>query len=223
MRVLVVEDDQSIGSALLASLRQDGFAVTWVQDGLAACSEILGGVFEVVLLDLGLPLMAGQDVLHYLRTNLQAQAHAAHVIISSAVEDSEQKVTLLDDGADDYVVKPFSLDEISARVRAVARRVAPLAAQVLTFRGLNLHVGTREVRVGTAVLGLSARDADLLEALLQRPGKVVSKLQLVRAVYGGEANATTNAIEQQVFRLRQKLEQFQVTIKTIRGLGYCLQ
>jgi DNA-binding response OmpR family regulator len=222
MRILLVEDDQSIGSALLASLRQDGFAVTWVQDGLAACSEILGSAFEVVLLDLGLPLMGGQDVLHYMRATLQAQAHSAHVIVSSALDDTNSKIDLLDQGADDYVTKPFSLDEISARVRAVARRVAPHTAQLLSFGMLSFDVASRQATHGTTPVALSARDANLLEALLQRPGKVVGKEQLCRVVFGEDTQVSANAVEQQVFRLRQKLEQFQINIKTIRGLGYCL-
>ena len=214
MRVLLVEDDRMIGESLREALRQQGFAVDWVRDGRAADGVLASERFDAVLLDLGLPQRSGLDVLKTLR----ARGDATPVIVLTARDALSDKVSGLDAGADDYLIKPFELDELLARLRAVARRQAGRASSVLEVADLKLDPATREVsRAGRAVL-LSAREFALLQALLERPGAILSRAQLEDRLYGWGEELESNAISVFVHQLRKKLGDD--LLHTVRGMGY---
>jgi DNA-binding response OmpR family regulator len=214
MRVLLVEDDRMIGESLREALRQQGFAVDWVRDGRAADTVLASERFDTVLLDLGLPQRSGLDVLKALR----ARGDATPVIVLTARDALSDKVSGLDAGADDYLIKPFELDELLARLRAVGRRQAGRTSSVLEVADLKLDPATREVsRAGRAVL-LSAREFALLQALLERPGAILSRAQLEDRLYGWGEELESNAISVFVHQLRKKLGDD--LLHTVRGVGY---
>jgi two-component system response regulator QseB len=222
MRVLLVEDDAMIGTSVRAGLRQDGFAIDWVTDGHAAESALAvrGGpeAYDLVLLDLGLPKKGGLDVLRSLR----ARGHDVPVLIMTARDAVADRVAGLDAGADDYLVKPFDLDELAARVRALHRRRSG-RADVLLRHALGSDVVTldparREVRRNDVPVALSAREFAVLEALLERPGAVLSRAQLEEKVYGWDDEPGSNTIEVYVHGLRKKLGA--ELIRNVRGVGY---
>jgi DNA-binding response OmpR family regulator len=214
MRVLLVEDDRMIGESLREALRQQGFAVDWVRDGRAADTVLASERFDAVLLDLGLPQRGGLDVLKALR----ARGDATPVIVLTARDALSDKVSGLDAGADDYLIKPFELDELLARLRAVGRRQAGRTSSVLEVADLKLDPATREVsRAGRAVL-LSAREFALLQALLERPGAILSRAQLEDRLYGWGEELESNAISVFVHQLRKKLGDD--LLHTVRGVGY---
>jgi DNA-binding response OmpR family regulator len=214
MRILLVEDDRMIGAGLRAALRQAGFAVDWVTDGRAADTSLATEAFDVVLLDLGLPQRDGLDVLRQLR----ARGDETPVIVLTARDALPSRVAGLDAGADDYLVKPFELDELLARMRAVTRRRTGRADPVLESGAVRLDPATRQVwRAGVPVV-LSAREFAVLEALLQRPGAILSRAQLEDRLYGWGDAVESNAISVYVHQLRKKLgDDF---IHTVRGVGY---
>jgi DNA-binding response OmpR family regulator len=214
MRLLLVEDDRMIGDSLRTALRQEGHAVDWVRDGRAADTVLASERFDAVLLDLGLPQRSGLDVLKALRT----RGDATPVIVLTARDALPDKVTGLDAGADDYLVKPFELDELLARLRAVARRQTGRASPTLEVADLRLDPATREVsRAGRAVL-LSAREFALLQALMERPGAILSRAQLEDRLYGWGEELESNAISVFVHQLRRKLGED--LLHTVRGVGY---
>lgn len=216
MRLLLAEDDAMIGTAVRKGLQQEGHTVDWVRDGVAADTALRANAYDLLLLDLGLPRRDGLDVLATLR---QAGA-ALPVIVITARDRIGDRVRGLDLGADDYLVKPFDLDELAARIRSVARRVAGRAQPRLSHGNVTLDPATREVtREGTPV-ALSARELAVLEALLERPQAVLSRAQLEERLYGWDEEVASNAVEVHVHHLRRKLgERF---IHTVRGLGYTL-
>jgi DNA-binding response OmpR family regulator len=214
MRVLLVEDDRMIGESLREALRQQGLAVDWVRDGRAADAALASERFDAVLLDLGLPQRSGLEVLKALR----ARGDATPVIVLTARDALTDKVSGLDAGADDYLVKPFELDELLARLRAVGRRRAGRASSMLEVADLKLDPATREVsRAGRAVL-LSAREFALLQALMERPGAILSRAQLEDRLYGWGEELESNAISVFVHQLRKKLGDD--LLHTVRGVGY---
>jgi DNA-binding response OmpR family regulator len=216
MRLLLVEDDAMIGESLREALRRQGFAADWVRDGQAADAVLSSGErFDAVLLDLGLPRLGGVEVLRALR----ARGDATPVLVLTARDALADKVAGLDAGADDYLVKPFELDELLARLRAVTRRhQGGRASPVLQVADLKLDPATREVtRAGRPVL-LSAREFALLEALLERPGAIVSRAQLEDRLYGWGEELESNAISVYMHQLRKKLGAD--LLHTVRGLGY---
>lgn len=214
MRVLLVEDDEMIGESLREALRSQGFAADWVRDGRAADAALSTERFDAVLLDLGLPQRGGLDVLKALRM----RGDATPVIVVTARDAIADKVSGLDAGADDYLVKPFELDELLARLRAVGRRHAGRANPVLQVADLRLDPATREVsRAGRAVL-LSAREFALLQALMERPGAILSRAQLEDRLYGWGEELESNAISVYVHQLRKKLGDD--VLHTVRGVGY---
>ncbi|HET7527017.1 MAG TPA: response regulator transcription factor [Burkholderiaceae bacterium] len=214
MRCLLVEDDEMIGESLRAALRRQGFAVDWVRDGRAADAVLASERFDAVLLDLGLPHKSGLDVLKALR----ARGDATPVIVLTARDALTDKVAGLDAGADDYLVKPFELDELLARLRALQRRASGRAEPALQVADLKLDPATREVsRDGRPVL-LSAREFALLQALMERPGAIVSRAQLEDRLYGWGEELESNAISVYVHQLRKKLGDDR--IHTVRGVGY---
>jgi DNA-binding response OmpR family regulator len=214
MRLLLVEDDRMIGDSLRNALRQAGFAVDLVRDGRAAEGTIASERFDLVLLDLGLPQRDGMDVLQAMR----ARGDRTPVIVLTARDTLAARVSGLDAGADDYIVKPFELDELLARIRAVVRRQDGRAETTLAVGEVTLDTATRQVaRAGTPVV-LSAREYAVLEALMLRPGAILSRAQLEDRLYGWGEELESNAITVYVHQLRRKLgEGF---IHTVRGVGY---
>jgi len=219
MRLLIVEDDAVLADGLSRSLRACGYAVDVVDDGLRADAALTAQGYDLVILDLGLPRLSGLELLQRLRAR---QVHAP-VLVLTADDSVERRVQGLDLGADDYMAKPFAPSELEARVRALARRSPGSSRNVLRHGPLTLDPVGRVASIQDQPLELSARELSLLETLLQRPGRLVSKDQLVDHLCGWGDEVTTNAIEVYVHRLRKKLEPGGVRIVTVRGLGYCLE
>jgi two-component system, OmpR family, response regulator QseB len=214
MRVLVVEDDRMIAKGLHRALTQDGYTVDEVADGRNAAAALSSSRFDLILLDLGLPECDGLEVLRQLRQ----RGDATPVIILTARDDVQDRIDGLDAGADDYVVKPFDLDEVAARMRSVLRRAAGRGDPLIRHRGITLDPISHTVeRDGEPVL-LSAHEFAVLEALMQRPGAVLSRAQLEDRLYGWEASIESNAVEVYVHGLRRKLGSD--AIRTLRGVGY---
>jgi two-component system response regulator QseB len=214
MRVLLVEDDAMIGKSVREGLRQDGFTVDWVTDGRAADAALNAESYGAVLLDLGLPKIGGMEILRRFR----ARGVDVPVLIITARDAIDERIHGLDSGADDYLVKPFDLDELAARLRAVSRRKAGRAAPVLRRGDLTLDPATREVSVLGRPVALSAREFNVLAALLERPGSVLSRTQLEQRIYGWGEEVESNAVEVHVHSLRKKLGAD--VIRTLRGAGY---
>jgi DNA-binding response OmpR family regulator len=214
MRVLLVEDDRMIGDSVRAALRQSGYAVDWVRDGTAADTTLASERFDLALLDLGLPQRDGLEVLRALR----ARGDTTPVIVLTARDALASRVDGLDAGADDYVVKPFELDELLARMRAVTRRHAGRADPAIEVQGVVLDPATRQVARDGTPLALSSREYAVLEALMLRPGAILSRAQLEDRLYGWGEELESNAISVYIHQLRRKLgEGF---IHTVRGVGY---
>ena len=214
MRLLLVEDDPMIGRAVRQGLGDAGFAVDWVTDGRAAELALANGVYDIAVLDLGLPHKDGMAVLRELR----ARRQNTPVLVATARDAVADRIAGLNAGADDYVLKPFDLDELIARVRALLRRHAGAATPVLACGGLALDPVKREVALAGQPINLSAREFALLEALMQRPGAVLSREQLEDAIYGWQQEVGSNAIEVHLHNLRRKLGAER--IRNVRGVGY---
>jgi two-component system response regulator QseB len=214
MRVLVVEDDRMIAKGLHTALKQDGYAVDGVSDGRSAAAALRSSRFDVVLLDLGLPERDGLEVLRELRS----RGDATPVIILTARDDVQSRIQGLDAGADDYIVKPFDLDEVAARMRSVLRRAAGRGDPCIRHRGITLDPVSRAVERDGVPVVLSAHEFAVLEALLQRPGTVLSRAQLEDRLYGWSEGIESNAVEVYVHGLRRKLGND--AIRTLRGVGY---
>ena len=214
MRLLLVEDDPMIGDSVRQGLAQDGFVVDWVKDGKAAELAVLNEVYDLMLLDLGLPRKEGLDVLKGLR----AKGNAIPVMILTARDAVADRVKGLDAGADDYLVKPFDLDELSARIRALLRRRSGRAEPVISVGKLSMNPATREVTFDGEPVALSSRELALLSALIDRPGAVLSREQLEEKIYGWDREVGSNTVEVHIHSLRRKLGQD--FIKNVRGVGY---
>jgi two-component system OmpR family response regulator/two-component system response regulator QseB len=214
MRLLLIEDDPMIGDSIAEGLRAEHYALDWVRDGQAALLALVGDVYDLLLLDLGLP---GRDGLEVLR-QYRARGGAAPVLIITARDSTLERVQGLDAGADDYLVKPFDLEELSARVRALLRRGAGRTQPDIVHRALRLRVATHEAFLDGQPLPLSAREFSLLAALLDPPGRVMSKALLEQKLYGWNEEVESNTVDVYVHRLRKKLgADF---IKNVRGVGY---
>jgi two-component system OmpR family response regulator/two-component system response regulator QseB len=214
MRLLLVEDDPMIGESIEEGLRIENHAVDWVRDGRSAELGLDTQVYDLVLLDLGLPNKPGLDVLaRYRRHGGQAP-----VLIITARDATADRVKGLDTGADDYLVKPFDLDELFARIRALLRRRCGRAQPDIVHRGLTLNPATHEVKLAGVALHLSAREFAVLHALMDPPGRVVSKAQLEEKLYGWNEEVESNTVDVYIHHLRKKLgAEF---IRNIRGVGY---
>lgn len=214
MRLLLVEDDPMIGASVQRGLRQDGHTVDWVRDGAAADLAVAAGVHELILLDLGLPGKSGLEWLAQWR----ARGVTLPVLILTARDAVADRVRGLDAGADDYLVKPFSLEELAARLRALGRRQGGRAAPRLELGPLSLDPATHEVSKDGQLVELSAREFALLHALMENPGVPLSRTQLEERLYGWDAEVASNAVEVHIHALRRKLGA--EWIKNVRGVGY---
>jgi two-component system, OmpR family, response regulator len=214
MRVLLVEDDQMIGEAVQGELRDSSYAVDWVRDGKLALTSLATHIYDAILLDLGLP---GADGIDVLRTVRRADNPVPLVIIT-ARDSVEDRIRGLDEGADDYLVKPFDMSELRARMRAVIRRRGGQAAPVMTNGVLTLDPSTREATSGETVTRLSSREFALLQALMIRPGAILSRAELEERIYGWNEEVESNAVEFLIHSLRKKLGA--PAIKNVRGVGW---
>ncbi len=214
MRLLLIEDDRLIGDGLQVGLTQSGYAVDWVRDGEAAIAALSTETFAAAILDLGLPKRDGLSVLRWLRDG----GNATPVLILTARDQLADRVRGLDQGADDYVLKPFDLDEVAARLRALVRRAHGQPTPLLTLGDITLNPATREVsRAGTPV-ALTTREFDLMHLLLQNADRVLSRRMLEEQLYTWDQAVDSNALEVHIHHLRRKLGN--EVIRTIRGVGY---
>jgi two-component system, OmpR family, response regulator QseB len=214
VRLLLVEDDPMIGEAIRAGLKREGFTIDWVHDGEAAGQVLTHEPFELVLLDLGLP---GSDGLTLLKS-LRAKHVSLPVLIITARDAVSDRVAGLDAGADDYLIKPFDLDELAARIRALLRRKSGRAAASVTHLNVVLEPAAHRVTQDGVEVSLSPREFALLELLLERPGTILSRAQIEERLYGWGEEVESNAVEVHIHGLRRKLgAQF---ILTVRGVGY---
>jgi two-component system OmpR family response regulator len=219
MRILVAEDDAILADGVTRTLRQSGYAVDWVKNGVEADSALDTDDFDLLILDIGLPKKSGLDVLKRLRL----RDSRLPVLILTALDGLNDRVRGLDAGADDYLAKPFQLAELEARVRALTRRGMAGSPTLLRHGPLTYDQVGRVARLNGEALELSAREVSLLEIFLQRAGRLVSKDQLVSHLCEWGEEVSPNAIEVYVHRLRKKLEPGGVRIVTVRGLGYSLE
>lgn len=216
MRILLAEDDTLLGDGLRAGLRQSGFQVDWVRDGAAAERELRAQPYAAAVLDLGLPLMDGLDVL----ASIRRAGVTLPVLVLTARDTVPDRIRGLDRGADDYVVKPVDLDELAARLRALVRRAHGLPQDMLQAQGVTLDVAGRSVSRDGQAVALSTREFDLLHALMLSAGRVLSREQLEQQLYSWGQEVESNAVEVHVHHLRKKLGA--ELIQTVRGVGYLL-
>ena len=216
MRILLVEDDEHLGRAVQTGLAQQGHAVDWVQDGVAAEHAALDGEYDGLLLDIGLPRQDGLVVLRKLR----AAGFAAPILIITARDEIPDRIKGLDSGADDFIVKPFDLNELGARLRAAHRRAAGRAQALLVHGDLTVDPAARQVAVDGQPVALTAREFALLLHMLEHRGHVLSRSQLQESLYSWESEIESNAIEVHVHNLRRKLGR--ELIRTVHGQGYVI-
>ena len=214
MRILVVEDDAMIGASIRTGLHQDGYTVDWARDGEAAELATTTNEYDAILLDVGLPGKSGLELLAQWRR----QQNAVPILIVTARDAIEDRITGLDGGADDYLVKPFDLNELAARLRALIRRRAGRASPVIEHGPLALDPATHEVRLNDEAITLSNREFALLHALLQQPGVPLSRSQLEDRLYGWDEEIGSNAVEVHIHALRRKIGN--ELIRNLRGVGY---
>lgn len=214
MRALLVEDDDMIGRSLVHALKGAGWSVDWVRDGALAHSALADGDYRCVLLDLGLPGLDGTEVLRRAR----ARGDLTPVLVLTARDGLDDRIQGLDLGADDYLLKPFEVGELLARMRAVVRRRSGVAQSVVGNGVVQLDLATREVLRGGAREALTAREFALLQALLERPGAILSREQLENRIYGWGEEVSSNAVDVLIHGMRRKLGPD--AIRNVRGLGW---
>ena len=214
MRLLLVEDDPMIGEAVQALLRTQAYATDWVTDGSAADAALRSQAYDLVLLDLGLPELDGLQVLRQLR----ARKNTTPVLIATARDAVKDRITGLDAGADDYIVKPYDMDELLARLRALQRRASGRSSSIYEHAGVTLDPVARLATVQEQDVTLTAREWAVLDALLARPGTTLSRQQLEDKLYGWGDEVSSNAVEVYIHGLRKKLGAN--LILNLRGLGY---
>jgi len=216
MKALLVEDDEMIADGVITALKREGCTADWLTDGVLASETLQSLSFDIVLLDLGLPRRDGLDVLR----DLRRRDNATPVIVLTARDEVRQRIAGLDAGADDYLVKPFDLDELIARMRSLRRRSTGRGSPTLEHRGVRLDPVKHTVTQDGTLVTLSSREFAVLEALMQRPGAVLSRQQLEDRIYSWSDQVASNAVEVYVHALRRKLgADF---IRTLRGVGYCV-
>lgn len=217
MRILLVEDDPMIGESVVDGLTAEGYAVDWVQDGNSALIALRTTPFSLVILDLGLP---GKDGIGVLKEARSQRIHVP-VLVTTARDTVADRVQGLDAGADDYLIKPYDLDELYARIRALQRRATGRSEPTITRGRLVIKPETREVTFNDEAVLLSSKEYSLLVALAERPGVVLSRGQLEEKLYNWDSTIGSNAIEVHIHHLRKKLSDD--AIKTVRGVGYLLE
>lgn len=217
MRILIAEDDEIVGSGVQMGLTQMGYAVDWAKDGNAVKLFLDSQEYSLLVLDLGLPNKTGLDVLRELR----AGGNDIPVLILTARDSASDKVTGLDSGADDYLVKPFNLDELSARIRALLRRRSGRASATISFKNIVLDPASFTVTHNGDWVDLSRKEFLVLQLLLENAGRVISRAQLEESLYSWKEEVDSNAIEVHIHRLRKKLGSD--LIKTMRGVGYVVR
>jgi len=219
MRLLLVEDNHPLADAICRALQQDGYVIDWAKSGSEADNWLICQNYDVVMLDLGLPDTDGANVLRRLRSS----GNHTPVLVLSAREAVDERVRLLDLGADDYVVKPIALKELEARVRSLIRRSHGIADPEICIAALRIDTAGRCAWLGDRPLDLSAKELAALEYIAIRARRIVTKEQLLQALYGWQDDINSvNAVEKVISRLRVKLEGSGVIIRTVRGLGYSL-
>ena len=214
MRVLLVEDDPMIGSVVQQELRDASYAADWVSDGQAALTSIATLTYSLILLDLGLPKMDGMDVLRAIRK----AKNNIPILVLTARDATEDRVAGLDGGADDYLVKPFAMSELLARMRALTRRKESATGPTLSNGFVTLDPATHQAHIGGAEIRLTAREFSLLQSLLLRPGAILSRAELENRLYGWNEEVESNAVEFIIHSLRKKLGA--EVIKNVRGVGW---
>ncbi|MFC1588681.1 response regulator [Pseudomonadota bacterium] len=214
MRILLVEDDQLLGSGLMSGLQNDGYSIDWVKNGEDALLAITAAPYDAVILDIGLPKMSGLEVLG----NARNRDITTPVLILTAQDAISDRVAGLDAGADDYLTKPFELDELCARLRALTRRSKGLSQQLIKHKNIIINSAAHTVTVNNENIDLSRREFSLLEELVSSAGRVLSRAYLEEKLYSWDNEVDSNAIEVYIHHLRKKFgSDF---IKTIRGVGY---
>src|SRR5487761_2725551 len=216
MRVLVIEDDTLLGDAIQAGLKQSGYAVDWMKDGVSADQALCTEPYAAAILDLGLPRMSGLEVLRRLR----GRKTPIPVLILTAMDTVDDRIKGLDAGADDYLVKPFDMGELSARLRALIRRASGKPAPALQFAGVELEPAAHRVIYRDQAIDLPAKEFAVLHALMLNAGRVLSRTQIEEQLYAWGEEVESNAVEVYVHHLRRKL--FPGLIETIRGVGYLI-
>ncbi len=218
MRILLVEDDELLGNGIRSGLAQYQYVVDWAKNGLSAWSAIQTEHFDIIILDLNLPRMSGEEVLK----NMRSKNIKIPVIVLTSRDEISTRIRNLDEGADDYIVKPFDLGELCARIRAVHRRLTIAQATTeINVGGISLDPKTRIVKNGEEIIELSRREFVLLQLLLENAGKVITRQQATQSLYGWGYDIDSNALEVHVHNLRKKFGKDK--IRTIRGVGYCFQ
>lgn len=217
MRLLLVEDDELLGDAVKTGLTQFGYVVDWLKDGESARSAIKFESFEAIILDLGLPKLSGLGFLQSIRS----EGNKTPVIILTARESIEDRVKGLDSGADDYMVKPFDLSELSARVRALVRRATGRADALIHYRNISIDPAAHAVFVDNMPVNVPRREFALLQKLIENAGHVLSREQLMQSLYGWNDEVDSNTLEVHIHNLRKKLNAN--FIRTIRGIGYIVE
>ncbi|MWV13117.1 response regulator [Pseudomonas sp. R-28-1W-6] len=217
MRLLLVEDEPALGEGLRLALRQEGYTVDWLQDGVSAAHALLSEDFDLLVLDLGLPRLSGIQVLQQLRKS----GSALPVLILTARDATEDRIAGLDAGADDYLIKPFDLDELKARLRALLRRSAGRAELRIEHAGVSLDPSTQQVSYQGKAVPMTPKEYLLLHELLSQPGKVLTRERLAQSLYGWDEEAESNTLEVHIHHLRKKL--FNNLIRTVRGVGYLVE
>ncbi len=217
MRLLLVEDDDLLGDAVKTGLTQFGYVVDWLKDGETARTILKTETFELIILDLGLPKLSGLRLLQQIRQ----EGNSTPVIILTARESVEDRVKGLDSGADDYLVKPFDLNELSARIRALVRRSQGRAETLIQYRNITLDPAAHQVMLDNEIVNVPRREFSLLLKLLDNRGQVLSREQLMQSLYGWNEDVDSNALEVHIHNLRKKLNASY--IRTIRGVGYMIE
>ncbi len=217
MRLLLVEDDELLGNALKTGLIQFGYVVDWLKDGETARSVIKTESFELIILDLNLPILSGINLLQSIRQD----QNTTPIIILTTSDSVEDRIKGLDSGADDYIIKPFDLNELGARIRALIRRSQGRADTILRYRNITLDPAAHAVMLDGMALNVPRREFALLQKLLENNGQVLSRDQLMQSIYGWDDDVDSNALEVHIHNLRKKLNAS--FIRTIRGVGYMVE
>jgi two-component system response regulator QseB len=217
MRLLLIEDDVALGEGIHQALRREGYTVDWVKDGTSALHALLSEGFDLAILDLGLPRLDGLSVLRRLRES----GSALPVLILTARDATEDRIAGLDAGADDYLIKPFDLNELKARLRALLRRSAGRAQVVIEHAGIRLDPATQQVSYHATPVSLTPKEYQLLHELLSPPGRVMTRERLTQLLYGWNEEADSNTLEVHIHHLRKKFSS--ELIRTIRGVGYLVE